>query len=77
MLRLMKTGAAILERSQQPGIRCMAQTLVDQLIELMPELKDVKPWPAVGKRRTQDELGQAVQRGSSSQALARLADHGR
>ena len=31
MVRLMKTGMAILERTQQPGIRRTAQTLVDQL----------------------------------------------
>lgn len=62
MIRLMKTAAAILQRSQQVGIRRMAQVLVDQLIEIMPELAGVHPWHAVGKRRTQDEVGQAAQR---------------
>jgi transcriptional regulator with XRE-family HTH domain len=62
MVRLMKTAGAILERSQQISIRRMAQVLVDQLIEIMPELIHVNPWHAVGKRRTQDEVGQAAQR---------------
>ena len=63
LVRLMKTATAILQRSQQPGIRRMAQVLVNQLVEVMPELADVSPWHAVGKRRTQDELGVAAQRG--------------
>jgi len=74
MVRLMKTGMAILERTQQPDIRRMAQMLVEQLIELMPELSEVKAWPAVGKRRARNELGQAVGRSLSRDALANLAD---
>lgn len=63
LVRLMKTATAILHRSQQAGIQRMAQVLVDQLIEIMPELADVHPWHAVGKRRSQEELGQAAERG--------------
>ena len=62
MVRLMKTAGAILERAQQLPIRRMAQTLIDQLCEAMPELKTVSPWHAVGHRRTSDELGQAAYR---------------
>lgn len=65
MVRLMKTAQAILERSRQPGIHRMAQMLVEQLTELMPELAGVSPWHAVGKRRTRDEMGQAAQRAFS------------
>jgi transcriptional regulator with XRE-family HTH domain len=61
-LRVMKTAAAILERCQQPSIRRMAQMLIEQLCEIMPELEGVGPWHAVGRRRTQDELGQAALR---------------
>lgn len=62
MVRIMKTAAAILERSQQPGIRRMAQMLVEQLVEMMPELASVTPWHAVGKRRTKDDVGQVAHR---------------
>lgn len=62
MLRLMKTVMAIIERAQQPSIRRMGQTLADQLIEVMPELSGISPWHAVGRRRTQDELGSAALR---------------
>ncbi len=74
MVRLMKTAAAILERTQQPSIRRMAQMLVEQLVEIMPELKGVSPWHAVGRRRTQDELGQAAQRRLSTDTLHGLVD---
>jgi transcriptional regulator with XRE-family HTH domain len=62
MVRIMKTAAAILERSQQPGIRRMAQMLVEQLTDMMPELASVTPWHAVGKRRTKDDVGQVAHR---------------
>ncbi|MCR4413526.1 MAG: helix-turn-helix transcriptional regulator [Thermoguttaceae bacterium] len=74
MVRLMKTAAAILERTQQPSIRRMAQMLVEQLVEIMPELKGVSPWHAVGRRRTQDELGQAAQRRLSTDTFHGLID---
>ncbi len=56
----MKTASAILQRSQQLSIRRMAQVLVEQLIELMPELAEVSPWNAVGQRRTLSETGKAA-----------------
>jgi hypothetical protein len=31
--------------------------MADQLVEIMPELRDVNPWHTVGQRRTLDELG--------------------
>ena len=62
LVRLMKTVLAILERCQQASVRRMAQTMVEQLIEIMPELEGVSPWHAVGQRRTLNELGQAAER---------------
>ncbi len=74
LVRIMKTAAAILERSQQPSIRRMAEMLVEQLCEIMPELHGVSPWHAVGRRRTQDELGQAALRRISAELLHDLQD---
>jgi transcriptional regulator with XRE-family HTH domain len=62
LLRLMKSAMAILQRSKQASIRRMAQVMVTQLIEIMPELTEVSPWHAVGKRRTQSEIGQTALR---------------
>ena len=35
----------------------MAENLVEQLLDLMPELKEVSPWHSVGQRRSLDEMG--------------------
>jgi len=62
MVKIMKTVAAILERSESKSIRRLAEMLTEQLTELMPELKDVSPWHSVGQRRTAQELGRIVER---------------
>jgi len=74
LLRLMKSAMAILQRSKQAPIRRMAQVMVDQLIDIMPELVDVSPWHAVGKRRTQSEVGQAALRQLPANFLADLGE---
>ena len=61
-VRLMKTASAIAERAESEGIQRMAQMMVDQLTDLMPELEGVTPWHAFGQRRGLDELGCVVDR---------------
>lgn len=60
MVKLMKTAAAIRERAHDPGISRMVTMLVEQILEIMPELADVTPWHAVGQRRTREELGRTA-----------------
>ena len=62
LVRLMKTVLAIFEQAKQQSIQRMAQTMRDQLVEIMPELVEVSPWRAVGERRRLNELGVAAQR---------------
>ena len=62
LLRAMKTAAAILEMAKDPAVGRMAQVLVDQLVEIMPELAEVSPWHSVGQRRSLEELGRVVER---------------
>jgi hypothetical protein len=50
----------------------MAETLVSQLVEIMPELKDVSPWHTYGQRRSLDEVGRVMERRCSDAVL----DHG-
>jgi transcriptional regulator with XRE-family HTH domain len=57
LVRVMKTALALLEKARSNAMRAMAQNLVDQLIEIMPELQGIGAWKAVGKRRTVDDLG--------------------
>ena len=61
LLRLMKTAQAILESSHAVGIRRMAETLIDQLLEIMPELAEVGSWHSVGQRRSLDEYGRVME----------------
>lgn len=69
MIRLMKTAASILERAPNPSMKRLAQMLVDQLVEIMPKLKDVGPWHTVGQRRSLDDLGRIVEKCISLQSL--------
>ncbi|MCE9608208.1 MAG: hypothetical protein K8U03_25260 [Planctomycetia bacterium] len=52
MVRVMKTVQAIMERTGQVSVQRLGQTLVNQLVELMPELKGVSSWHAVDRRQS-------------------------
>ena len=69
MVRLMKTATQILEKAESDGMNCMAQVLVDQLIDMMPELEGVSAWHEFGQRRSLDEYGQAAERCLSHDSL--------
>ncbi|MEO2011918.1 MAG: helix-turn-helix transcriptional regulator [Pirellulaceae bacterium] len=71
LVRLMKTVAAILQQSKEPGIKRMAQMLVDQLVEVMPELQHVSPWHQFGQRRGLEEFGKVVEQHFSEESLMR------
>jgi transcriptional regulator with XRE-family HTH domain len=74
LVRVMKTAMAILERNRDSRTKRLAQTMVDQLLEIMPELRGVSAWPAVGKRRRLDDLGIAAERRLSDAVLMDVAD---
>jgi hypothetical protein len=57
LLRIMKTARSIRNQAHSEPQRRMARLLINQLLEIMPELKDVTSWPTVGHRRTADEVG--------------------
>ena len=60
MLRLMKTVQAILEKSNQLPVRRLAQTMINQLVEIMPELEGVSPWHSFDPRN-QDPNGRQLE----------------
>jgi hypothetical protein len=62
LLRVMKTVRAIREAAHSPSIQRFATMLEQQLVELMPELKDVTAWHSVGQRRSPNELGRIAER---------------
>ena len=61
LLRVMRTAVTILKRTRNAATHRRAQFMVEQLIEIMPKLKDTTPWPSVGKRRNRRDLGRAAQ----------------
>jgi hypothetical protein len=62
LLKAMRTVRSIQEQAQQETVQRMALQLVEQILDMMPELKEVSAWPSVGQRRTKDELGVVVDR---------------
>jgi transcriptional regulator with XRE-family HTH domain len=62
LLRVMKTVKAIRETTTSTSIQRFATMLEQQLVEVMPELKDVSAWHSIGQRRSPDELGRAAER---------------
>jgi len=63
LLRIMKTARSIEEQARQISIRRLTAMLIEQIVSVMPELKDTAAWPTVGQRRSHRELGQAYHRG--------------
>lgn len=62
MLRVMKTARALRSQARSEAESRLARLLIGQLIEIMPELREVAAWPTVGHRRTADELGRIAER---------------
>jgi len=62
MLRVMKTAKAILESTRSAAGKRLANMLIEQLVQIMPELASVSAWHTVGQRRTQEEVGRIVER---------------
>ncbi len=57
LLKVMKTAMAIRRQARSEAERRLCRLLIEQLLEIMPELKEVSGWPAVGHRRRADEVG--------------------
>ena len=62
LVKLMKTAAAIMEKAHSNSLKRLVTMMVEQLLEIMPELRDVSAWHTIGQRRTLDDYGRAVER---------------
>lgn len=60
MVKVMKSAKQIFQIAHESRIRYMATNLINQLVELMPELKSVSAWPDVGQSHESRGPGQAV-----------------
>ena len=61
LVRLMKSARALLENVKSARLQRMAETIVEQLITIMPELKDVTSWHTVGPRRSLEDMGRIAE----------------
>jgi hypothetical protein len=61
LVKVMKTARSLLESAPSGAARRMAENLVEQLLELMPELAEVSPWHSVGQRRSLEEMGRIAE----------------
>jgi len=73
LVKLMKTAAAIMEKAHSNALRRLVTMMVEQLLEIMPELRDVSAWHTIGQRRTLDDYGRAVERQLPDDLLRRLS----
>jgi transcriptional regulator with XRE-family HTH domain len=60
VVKLMKTAAAIRDRTGGTAAGRLVTMLIGQLVELMPEVADVTPWPESGPRRTLEDYGRVA-----------------
>ena len=73
LVRVMKTVRTLLEKTKQDSVRWLAETMINQLVEIMPELSEVGVWNVGGKRR-RNELGVAAQRRLATDAFVERED---
>jgi transcriptional regulator with XRE-family HTH domain len=74
LVRLMKTVQTISEKAKQESVRRMAQTAINQLVEIMPELAEVGVWNIGGRQRRRNELGVAAHRRLSDDVFVERDD---
>jgi transcriptional regulator with XRE-family HTH domain len=67
LVRLMKSTRMILEKTKQDSVRWIVQTMINQLVEIMPELADVGVWNIGGRQRRRSDLGIAAARRLSAE----------
>ncbi|NIL97698.1 MAG: hypothetical protein GTO53_08445 [Planctomycetales bacterium] len=60
LVQVMKTAVTLLEAAPSPGVKRMAEMLIEQLVQIMPELQDVGPWQSSGSQRGKNDLGRAA-----------------
>ena len=69
LVRLMKSARSIEENAGIETVKRMAQRIVDQLLEIMPELESISAWHSVGQRRGLNDLGRIIERQMSDDLL--------
>jgi transcriptional regulator with XRE-family HTH domain len=76
LVRLMKSTRMLLEKAKQDSVRWIAQTMINQLVEIMPELADVGVWNIGGRQRRRSDLGVAASRRLTAEMFVDSNDDG-
>jgi transcriptional regulator with XRE-family HTH domain len=61
LVKLMKTARTIAELGGSSRAMRLTERLIDQLTEIMPDLRDVTAWPTNGPRQRTDSVGQIAE----------------
>ena len=69
LVRVMKTAMSICDETKDSPLHRLATMMIEQMVEMMPELEDVSPWHSVGQRRSLDEVGRIAERPYSGKSL--------
>ncbi len=69
MLKLMKSARAIFDRAPNGQARRLARMMIEQLVEMMPELAQVVAWQEDDVPRSNDEYGLAAFCRQSQEAI--------
>lgn len=61
LTRVAKTARSLLRSSRTPATQRLAESLVEQLVEIMPELEEQGAWPDRGVPKAATELGRVAE----------------
>ncbi len=74
LVLVMKSAKQIRRDARESNIRVMADNMVDQLCEVMPELENVQAWPEVGQSHEARSLGVTATRRFEPDVERRLTE---
>lgn len=76
LVKIMKTAVTILDKADSPRVRRLSETLVAQLVEIMPELEGIGPWhDQATPRRRRDDYGRIMERQIPTHRDMESGDH--
>ena len=61
LLRLTRTAKTILREQPEGKVADLAQTMLNQIYEVMPEAEAMGPWNEVGRRRNPDDMPRIIE----------------
>jgi transcriptional regulator with XRE-family HTH domain len=76
LLRLTRTAKTILREAQKGPVRNLANTMLQQIYEVMPEAEAMNPWNEVGQRRNPRDVPRILERTvpTAASSIWRLSD---